>query len=99
MNLSHMSGTPLVRPSTYKSKVGGVSPRCEIVQICEGFHPKRTIPSKRKVRHSTKRCLLWEERIFPNQVLSALEMGIGPMPPSRICSILHREETPPTLAL
>ena len=29
-------GTPFLRPSAYKARVGGVSPQCGIEQICEG---------------------------------------------------------------
>ena len=48
-----MSGTPSLKPNTYKLKVGGVSPRCGIEQIRGGLHPKWIIPSKEEVRLST----------------------------------------------
>ena len=47
--------TPSLRPNAYKLKVEGISPRYRIEQICEGFHPKQTIPYKGEVRPSTTR--------------------------------------------
>ena len=52
--LSHEWYTFTYRLSAYKLKVEGVSPRCGIEQIREGFHPKRTISSKGEVHPSTK---------------------------------------------
>ena len=45
-----MSGTPSLKPNTYKLKVGDVSTRCGIEQIREG---KWIIPSKGEVCPST----------------------------------------------
>ena len=72
-----MSGTPSLRPSAYKLKVRGVSPRCGIEQIREGLHPKRTIPSKGEVRLSHKKVpFCGRDKPLPKKELSALGSGV-----------------------
>ena len=39
-------GTPNLRPSAYKARVGGISPRCGIVQIRAGGSKGRPCPSQ-----------------------------------------------------
>ena len=50
-------GTPFLRPSAYKARVGGVSPRYEIEQICEGGIDSST--------HSQSEQYLIGERFVP----------------------------------
>ena len=72
-----MSGTPSLRPSAYKLKVGGIFPQCGIEQICEGFHPKQTIPSKGEIRLSQKKApFCGRDKPLPKKELSALGSGV-----------------------
>ena len=54
-------GTPFHRPSVYKARVGGVSPRCGIEQICAGGSKGRPCQSQ------SGQYLIEERFVFPTK--------------------------------
>ena len=69
-------GTSFLRLSTYKIRVGGVSPRCEIEQICEGGIGSSA--------HSQSKQYLILERFVPPTKMRILGFK-GKPPPSPFC--------------